>query len=932
MGQIYKVPLWAPATYNLDSWLAQLTDNLIITDELTLIIELYEIYRQICPEDLDNFETFYPFGKILLQDFENIDISLANPQKVFQNLKEIQELDEQVSLDQEVIQNFWQAFKGIQPLEKKFAQIWKILDQLYFLFQQKLISQKRTYYSLALKELALQLMNPAQREIILTSIVQKGWLKLYFIGFYPLGRALQQIITLLEEAGIAESFWDADVYYTQVAYQEAGLGFRKFPVPSQAQQFCNILSNSPKEIEVIGAPLRVTQSQIVGQALSQHWQNYNLEEIAIIVLDPHFLFPVLNSLPEGIGKINISLQIPLYITPAYNFLQVFVSMHQKQQQVDRAEFYYQYVCSLLSHPLLPQSQTLPVQQLIQKIYQENWVWVPNSMLAFEDPLLRLLFQKPGSVLELYIQMKAIVQELLSEYSQADVQESDSQRIQTEILYSFYTLLNRIANLYDEKIYPNQTLPVALQQGNFAKIFEQVVSQTQMSFTGEPLTGLQILDLSQTYSLDFKYVIFVGMNEGIFPPSISPTFIPLNLKKGYHLLLPEDQTSKWAYLFYRILQRAEKIQFFYNSDPDENKVAGMEKSRYLLQVQYEWVAQNPNLKVIETLSTPQVPLFTIHPLTIPKTPSILERLHNLYFCKDNVTPLKAISPSAINTYLRCKLQFYLSYVLELSPLESIQEELESSTIGNILHAVLERLFPLEKPITLELLAALKKRIEEIISQVYAEGVDSKRQIYAEHGYNYLMQQALKDIIEKIINHEEKRVKELEESSKVYTIWAKEKQISTPLALNDEQILLKGKIDRIDIVDNQFLILDYKSGQLSRLKKIQPQDWDKIFCTQNPKPEVLQGLFYAYLLYKDLPASDYKPVQLGIYSLRAKPHEQGLLYLFNKSPIEQETLQTFEQKLITLLQEIFFNPEINFSQTSNKNFCQYCTYQKICLRDL
>ena len=71
--------------------------------------------------------------------------------------------------------------------------------------------------------------------------------------------------------------------------------------------------------------------------------------------------------------------------------------------------------------------------------------------------------------------------------------------------------------------------------------------------------------------------------------------------------------------------------------------------------------------------------------------------------------KAISASAINTYLDCPLKFYFSVVEGIREEEEVSETIESDVFGSILHKVMEELYkPFQgKMVTVDLLKANRK---------------------------------------------------------------------------------------------------------------------------------------------------------------------------------------------------------------------------------
>lgn len=53
------------------------------------------------------------------------------------------------------------------------------------------------------------------------------------------------------------------------------------------------------------------------------------------------------------------------------------------------------------------------------------------------------------------------------------------------------------------------------------IYKQVIDVAEVSFEGEPLSGLQIMGVLESRVLDFETVIITSVNEGKFPPEKAP---------------------------------------------------------------------------------------------------------------------------------------------------------------------------------------------------------------------------------------------------------------------------------------------------------------------------------------------------------------------------------------------------------------------------
>ena len=144
---------------------------------------------------------------------------------------------------------------------------------------------------------------------------------------------------------------------------------------------------------------------------------------------------------------------------------------------------------------------------------------------------------------------------------------------------------------------------------------------------------------------------------------------------------EHQDAMYAYLFYRVLQRAENIFLFYNSETD---VLGQgEMSRYLQQLIYESGLTLERFALHNAIQPKK-----INPITIQKDEKILNLLANLnvgnrYF--------RGISPSALNTYLECRLKFYFNYIVRIKEVREVEEDLDARVLGDFFHKVMERFY-------------------------------------------------------------------------------------------------------------------------------------------------------------------------------------------------------------------------------------------------
>ena len=120
---------------------------------------------------------------------------------------------------------------------------------------------------------------------------------------------------------------------------------------------------------------------------------------------------------------------------------------------------------------------------------------------------------------------------------------------------------------------------------YMRILDRMLRIQSVPFSGEPLSGIQIMGILETRALDFKNLIILSVNEGVLPSvSTGSSFIPFSLREAFGLPSINHQESIYAYHFYRLLQRAENVTFIYNSNSEGLRSGEM--SRFLIQMKYD----------------------------------------------------------------------------------------------------------------------------------------------------------------------------------------------------------------------------------------------------------------------------------------------------------------------------------------------------------
>ena len=922
-----KKTFWSPEIYATEDFVAVLAE-LEIVDATTLLFELYETVKGIGQNELESFDEFSKWGQILLSDFNEIDGYLVDAEQLFGNLKDIKEL-EAWSLNKE---------EGLTDFQKQYLNFWQSLGAYYFDFNKRLLNKHQSYQGLAYKTVATTIEEKVQKY---------PWKKIIFAGFNALNKAEELIIEKLLNIGKAEIIWDTDSYYVNDTRQEAGKFIRKYhnynnlskgTISDKKSSDKNIifeeklLSTQDKHITIIGAAKNVAQAKVAGNIvaeLNKNPENGEMQKTALVLADENLLFPVLHSLPENIQDINVTMGYPLKNTPIAGYFDLVFNLHinaiKLNQGKDKYSFYHKDLLKLLSHPytttLIFDRKTYHSVKSVIKAFQDR-----NIVFAAVSTIEKLFAEKQLGTFEIlkpvfkYWQKPtdaiACVHYLIDTLKNAIIaQETDTAKskanLELEYLFAFTKIIKRIQALMLG--YPTSIVDLKTLQN----ILKQIIRGTTLPFYGEPLMGLQVMGMLETRTLDFENVILLSCNEDILPSGKTMnSFIPFELKRHFGMPTYSDKDAIFAYHFYRLIQRAKNIYLLYNTESDA--LGSGEKSRFLTQLIQELPKVNKQVVIEEKLvSIPVKVDNTGNTITIQKTQIIFEKLKN--------KAIKGFSPSLLNTYRNCSLQFYFQAIAELKEADEVEENIGADTLGNVIHEVLETLYQpfIGKKIISADIKEIKKQVETLTINAF-EKEYSKSEI--SYGKNLLTIKVALKFLNNFLDSEIVSINKCEKEGKLLVIKTLEQQLESTVIIGGMQIKLHGKADRIDSVGSLMRIIDYKTG-IAESKELKLENWIGI-QTDSTLAKSLQLLMYAWMYQKMNPAIKDNMVS-GIITFRELSAGLKTVKINNNDLLNVSVLNEFEEQLKLLLSEIF-NPEIEFKQTDNLNNCEYCTFKGICNR--
>jgi hypothetical protein len=858
--------IFAPEIISIEEFIQDVAGIRSI-DSVEVLFEFYEVYISTTEKaQQEPFETFANWAKTLLQDFNEIDRYLLDPNHVLNYLENIKE-----------IEHWWEKVENKTELVEKHLAFWKKLPHFYSALYAYLVNKGIGYQGLIYREAVENLEHFSANST--THFI--------FAGFNALNQAEEKIIQHLLALDKAKIYWDIDEILLKDSFHDAGLFQRKFQSDwiyyktHPYEWIVNDFSES-KNINIIATSKLIGQAKIAGSIIEKHAKSSDsgLQNVALVLGEENLLLPILHSLPENVDSLNITMGFSSKNNPAQLLIAKLFKLHTNALSRNALNYvlYYKDVLDILTHPLI--ESYVNARELVHRINQNNYTFITHKKLHELHPegnnLFELLFRKwdtdSVSVLENLSQILLRIKANLSH-------ESEEEKITNAFVYSIFKVINKMISYFT-------------QHGNIDDIktlhaiYKQVIDVAEVSFEGEPLTGLQIMGVLESRVLDFETVIITSVNEGKFPAGKSMnSFIPYDVKRELGLPTYKEKDAIYTYHFYHLLQRAKNIYLIYNSDSDGFDTG--EKSRFITQLEVE---KQPNHNVAFQYYNPDVPTIAHQPIIVPKTESVLTRLREI--------ATNGFSPSSLTTYIRNPIQFYFQRVLRISETDEVEENIAVNTLGTIIHGALEAIYQpfIGRLLTVADIQGCFQKIDlEVLNQfklVYKEG-DIKK------GRNLLAFEVAKRNVFNFLKLEQEA---LEQGDEVQILALEE---TFERILEDTRlpfpVLIKGNVDRIELRNGNIRIIDYKTGKVDKAG-VTLKDWNGL--TEDIKNDkIIQVLAYAFMY---VPEAKNREIEAGIISF--KNLKSGFLpFNFKQdkettATVTPEIMENYLEQLVILLQEI------------------------------
>ena len=895
------IPLPVPRMYTVNDFFYKVS-HASVTDRLHLLLELFQVYKELNPS-AEPLDEFIFWGDVMLADFDDVDKYLADAPALLQNVtdfKSIQDSFDYLSATQkEAITHFLSHFRDSQSgdnVKSRFVKLWNLLYPVYRNFNARLREKGMAYEGMVYRDLAQRLKDGTPvRDILEAEFPDIS--RYAIIGLNALNECERLLLKKMRDAEMADFVWDYVSPEIQDKANKSSFFMRRnieafpqaFPIEAETSR--------PQEITVISVPSSVGQAKLAPQILSQ--VQGDPVETAFVLPDETLLMPLLNSLPPEQDSVNVTMGYPMSGSAVFTLL---ISLGRMQlRMIKKGEkwyFYHRTVSEVFSSGLLRQLLSEEEIAAVQQIKADAKYYIPVTDFA-RGPVLEKLFTpvitEPS--------VASAARNHLTEKYFSEVVALVGRRLTEK---GDMLLELDFAKRCVEQLNILQGIDLEILPATHLRMLEQLLEGISVPFRGEPLKGLQVMGPLETRALDFRNLVILSANEGVFPRrSISSSFIPPELRKGFGLPTYEFQDAVWAYYFYRMIQRPEKIWLIWDSR-SEGLRSG-EESRYIKQLEYHYGRPLKRLVAASAMSDVKVEE------SIPKTAGDIAAIRS-----------RELSASSLKSYLFCQAQFYYKAVKGLLSEEEVAESLDERMLGNVFHHVMQTLYSGRDMVTAEDLSAFlkdKATLKKLIRQSVMEEMHSIEVT----GRNLVLEEVILDYVQATL----KRDKELLGScgSAGFRIIGLERKMT----MQWEGFRFKGFADRMDSYkDGEVRIVDYKTGKVEDNEILITDDnaalvVEKLFGQSNKgRPKIALQLFlYDLLAHEDASLKGKRFVN-SIYNT-ARLYT-GPLPDVPESP---EFSRLMKERLKEMLEEMV-NPAIPFSRTKEEDTCKWCDFKTICGR--
>ena len=921
LARIAGQPVWSPAYITISDLFRQHTD-LKPADPIKLICDIHKSFTKCTGID-ETLDHFYGWGQLLLADFDDIDKNMADADSIFCNLKDIHELDDISYLDdeqKEMLKRFFANFSDDieSELKKRFLSLWSHFGDIYHDYNRRLTEQGIGYEGAIYRKVASE------------ETLHLKYDKYLFVGFNLIQKVERVLFSRLMKEGKAKFYWDFDEYYmpTARAQQSASVPNNTASFAAYLTDFPNELDNTdrniyanmrrPKRIRFISSPTENAQARFASNWLLENDRYKAGRKTAVVMCDESILLPIMHSLPPEADKVNITSGFPLAMTPVASLVMLLFDLYTLGLRKKGTAFNPHYLKKLMAHPYARHLQEVHLKEMNEvHLKGVHLKGVHLSQVHQEE-----VHQEGIAALLQHIAT------LVKQVGIATKQEGDA--LTQESVFRMFTILNRLAALADsgDLVVDNTTL---------RRLVSQLVGAASIPFHGEPVVGVQIMGVLETRNIDFDNVLLLSCNEGNMPKGVNDSsFIPYSIRKAHGLTTIDNKVAIYSYYFHRLLQRAGDITIAYNNSTDNGHTGEM--SRFMLQLLVESGQKIDHYSL--TAKNQPTPLM---PKAIEKDEAAIDKLEEM----------SKLSPSAINTYIRCKLAFYYQYIAHIKEPDSDPETIDNRMFGNIFHRAAYLIYkditdhsPVIEKAHIQAYLSNRKLLASVVDRAFEE-----EECKTNNGLQIINREVIIEYITKLLKIDQQlcpfSILAMEEEAKVYTQLSftipsggalKGGALVSSAPTKQYDLTIGGIIDRLDAVTDKqtgkrrIRVVDYKTGNKpsSAIKSIE-EVFDPKNIASKHSNYFLQAILYSLIVSrsKEWNAANDAVSPALLFIKQAATNDYDPTLCIDKHPISDVTV--YEEEFLTKLKETvadMYSPDAAFTPTDDRKKCELCPYRMLC----
>ncbi len=873
-----------PARFSIESWMQYLFGTMreqkIPKGDFDLI---YLMYRAIAESGIDersplkkvteSINTYIHWGSRILGAMEEFEIQSEKQL----NIEGLTDYDEKFL---EWVREFWRNFAEIR-------------DKFYYLLKNNNLTYRGEVYHFTSENI----------EEVSDLIPFE---KIVFAGFYALNKSEERMMKYLFSHGKADIIIQSD-YIKGAVPTTSPYHFHKKWEQDWGVTFTDIgnkTNNKKPQLKIHQCFDTHSEILTAGEILSDFKEKN--KNTAIILPDSSSLIPLISEIVQtNENDFNITMGYPLKRTALFNLIKYIFSLQKTKKSDKKGYLYYlKDYLNLIQHPWIKTIKTSegeePFSTLINRLEKELVSKNRESSRNFFSlaEIRRLIDREdmPAEMLDLLEKIHSLSIEAFSEIKSLKegaeklfdafsfVYENSNIRkhpLNNQFIATVFEKLEELKKSLFSDVKFGDSLDIITLLGNY-------LLRVRIPFVGEPLKGIQIMGMLESRNLNFEQVILLDVNESIMPGLYKfDPLLPHGLRRLRGLPGYEEEESMYAHNFFRLIKGAGKVHLIYKEgklkDVDKNI-----KSRFIEKIIWEKEKTKEDVILDNRIFKPSIEI--LEKSDIKKSEKALEKLKSMEY-----------SPTRIDTYIRCPLQFYYRYVLELEEYMDIEEEIERSTIGKLIHDFLKDYYTqfTGKKIVIDK-GDFSEKLKKYLEKHLREG-----------GEQILLREIIDNTLMRFVEYESERSEEED-----IIIRDLETSIAGVFGNEDEAFKLKGRIDRAEEINGVYHVIDYKTGTITMPAKRLDSEVELSRDIIKRKVKTLQLPMYVYL-YSKANKVPLEKVKAEIFNIR-KPREENLLHV--------ENIDFFLETLGFILREII-DPDVSFAPDAG-DYCRFCPFSLMC----